>query len=82
MKVAKSKSSKWVNDHGLLPHRFEWQEGFGAFSYSKSQVEKVYQYIQNQEIHHRHQSFQEEYKGLLDRFGVAYEEAHLFDTLI
>lgn len=49
MKIVKSKSSKYINDHRLTKHRFEWQEGFGAFSYSKSHINAVYKYIQNQE---------------------------------
>ena len=60
MKAVKAKSSKYVNDHSLTPHRFEWQEGYGAFSYSQSGVDAVYKYIQNQEEHHKKQTFRDE----------------------
>lgn len=58
--------------------RFEWQEGYGAFSYSKSKVPEVIAYIQNQEIHHREQTFLEEYKTFLERFEVDYDERYIF----
>jgi len=61
MKTAKAKSSKYINDHALTPERFEWQEGYGVFSYSQSQIDKVYKYIQNQEDHHKKQTFRNEY---------------------
>jgi len=57
MQCAKAKSSKWINETDKYPYRFEWQEGYGAFSYSKSQIDTVYHYIRNQEAHHRTQSF-------------------------
>ena len=53
MKTVKAKSSKYINDHKLTPERFEWQEGYGVFSYSQSGVDAVYKYIQNQEAHHK-----------------------------
>ncbi len=59
MKSTKSKSSKWLNESGYLQDRFEWQDGFGAFSYSQGQVDKVYRYIQNQESHHKKVTFLE-----------------------
>lgn len=61
MKTVKAKSSKYINDHSLTPIRFEWQEGYGVFSYSQSQVDGVYKYIQNQEEHHKKQTFKGEY---------------------
>ncbi len=82
MKVAKAKSSRWINKSGLLDHRFAWQRGFGAFSYSQSQVAAVYKYIQNQEAHHQDQSFLEEYVEMLNKFNVPYEERNLFKELI
>ncbi len=63
MKTVKAKSSKYINDHSLTPARFEWQEGYGVFSYSQRDVDKVYKYIQQQEEHHKVQSFREEYLG-------------------
>ncbi|ODS79194.1 MAG: transposase [Cytophagaceae bacterium SCN 52-12] len=78
MKKVKARSSKYINDHGLTPVRFEWQEGYGAFSYSRSQVKNVYRYIQNQEEHHRKQTFKEEYIGILEDFKVEFEDRFLF----
>ena len=61
MKTVKAKSSKYINDHKLTPERFEWQDGYGVFSYSQSAVDNVYKYIQNQEAHHKKQTFRDEY---------------------
>ncbi len=69
----KANSSRWINERKFVRGRFEWQSGYGAFSYSKSQVPDVTAYIQNQEEHHRKHSFQEEYTALLEKFGVEYD---------
>ena len=61
MKIIKGKSSKYINDHNLTKSKFEWQEGYGVFSYSRSHIDAVYKYIANQEKHHKNQSFNEEY---------------------
>ncbi len=82
MKVAKAKSSKWVNESGILRHRFEWQRGFGAFSYSRSHIDNVYRYILNQEQHHKKQTFREEYISFLELFDIDYDEEYLFEDLI
>lgn len=82
MKVVKSKSSKFVNDHNLTKKRFEWQEGYGVFSYAHSQIGKVYQYISNQEAHHKKQTFREEYLGFLNKFEISYDERYLFADMI
>lgn len=82
MKTAKGKSSKWVNDSGLLKQRFEWQKGYGCFSYNHSQIDNLYKYIQNQEEHHKKETFKEEYINILEKFGVNYTEEDLFDDLI
>ena len=82
MKTVKAKSSKFVNDHSLTEERFEWQEGYGVFSYSQSQVDKVYKYIQNQEAHHKKQRFKDEYLGLLKKFKIEYDEKYIFQELI
>jgi putative transposase len=78
MKHLKQDSSKWINDNHLVRGRFSWQEGYGAFSYSKSQLAAVTDYIARQEEHHHEHTFQEEYRRLLDIFGIAYEERYLF----
>jgi len=82
MKNAKAKSSKWVNESGLLKHRFEWQKGFGAFSYSRSHIDKVFKYIKNQESHHKKETFREEYIRILKSFGVGYDKKYIFEDLI
>lgn len=82
MKIAKAKSSKYINDHQLTKRRFEWQEGFGVFSYGHSQINQVYNYIANQEKHHKKQTFREEYLEFLEKFEVPYEERYIFEELI
>ena len=78
MQNVKAKSSKWVNENGLIRHRFEWQSGYGAFSYNQKEVPVVYKYIQRQEEHHRKKSFREEYLELLREFKVDYNENYIF----
>jgi REP element-mobilizing transposase RayT len=65
MKTVKAKSSKYINDHSLTKERFEWQEGYGVFSYRQRDVNQIYKYIQNQEVHHQKQTFKDEYLELL-----------------
>ncbi|WP_342085914.1 transposase [Dyadobacter sp. OTU695] len=78
MKVAKAKSSKWIHESGFLKSRFEWQVGYGAFSYSKSEIKRVYRYIENQEEHHCGISFPEEYLDMLVKNGIEFQEQYLF----
>ena len=78
MQTVKAKSSKYINDHSLTSERFEWQEGYGVFSYSQSQVDSVYKYILNQERHHQKQSFREEYLEFLRKFKIDYDERYVF----
>lgn len=73
--VFKSNTSKWLNEHG--GPRFAWQEGYGAFSVSASQIEAVKRYIERQEQHHVKQSFEDEFIELLKRFGVEYDERYV-----
>lgn len=81
MQDVKGDSSKWINQKGFVKGRFSWQEGYGAFSYSKNSLSHVINYIQNQEEHHRQISFMEEYKNLLDEFEVTYDTRFLFKEL-
>ena len=81
MKSVKAKSSKYINDHKLTPDRFEWQDGYGVFSYGQSQVDKVYKYIQNQEVHHKKETFKDEYLKFLKKFKVEYDEQFIFQDL-
>jgi putative transposase len=74
----KASSSLFINEKKWLRGRFNWQEGFGAFSYGHSQLDAVIKYIQNQEEHHRKRSFKQEYLALLRRFSVEFKEPYLF----
>jgi putative transposase len=74
----KAGSSGFINDRRWVLGRFSWQEGFGAFSYAHSQLDAVIRYIQNQQKHHRHKTFQEEYLELLKRFNVPHDERYTF----
>lgn len=78
MQDIKANSSKWINEKGFVKGKFEWQEGYGAFSYSKSQIDDVIKYINNQEVHHRKINFIEEYKLLLNKFEIEFEENYIF----
>ena len=75
----KSNSSSFLKEKKFVPATFSWQEGFGAFSYSKSQVPDVVNYVLNQPEHHRKKTFKEEYLGFLNKFGIAYDEIYLFE---
>ncbi len=81
MQIVKSKSSKFINDNKFLLDRFEWQVGYGVFSYSKSHVGKVYKYIANQEEHHLKQTFKEEYLANLNAVEVPFDERYVFEDL-
>ncbi|RZL29860.1 MAG: IS200/IS605 family transposase, partial [Pedobacter sp.] len=74
----KNNSSKFINEQGWLKGKFSWQEGYGAFSYAHSQIENVYQYITNQEEHHRTKTFKEEYLEFLKKFEIEHNEKYLF----
>ncbi|MEM6263139.1 MAG: IS200/IS605 family transposase [Bacteroidota bacterium] len=77
----KANSSKWINENRMTPYRFSWQEGYGGFSYGKSQVDDVINYILNQPLHHQKRTFKEEYLGFLKKFEVEYDGRYLFDWL-
>ncbi|MCX6333599.1 MAG: IS200/IS605 family transposase [Bacteroidia bacterium] len=72
-------SSLFINENKLVNGRFSWQEGYGGFTYSKSQVEDVFKYIQNQETHHSRQSFREEYLSFLEKYAIDYDPRFLFE---
>jgi REP element-mobilizing transposase RayT len=77
----KAGSSGFINDRRWVLGRFSWQEGFGAFSYSHSQLDAVTRYIQNQQEHHRRTSFQEEYLEFLMRFNVPHDQRYIFQPV-
>ncbi len=81
MRLVKCDSSEWVNKEKLTPNKFYWQEGYGAFSYSGSQVNNVARYIHNQQEHHRKRSFLAEYRKMLEDFSVPYREEYIFQNL-
>jgi REP element-mobilizing transposase RayT len=78
VKDVKVSSGDFINDKKWLRGKFHWQEGYGAFSYSHSQIDAVVKYILNQEKHHKRISFKEEYKKILKSLDIKYEEAYLF----
>ena len=82
MKNVKAKSSKYINDNQLTKQRFEWQEGFGVFSYSHISIHAVYNYILNQQAHHKRQNFTEEYLELLETFRIEYDRKYIFQPLV
>lgn len=77
----KGDSSKWINLKGFVKGKFEWQSGFGAFSYSISQIDDVVKYIQNQEEHHKRMTFIQEYKQFLDKFQISFDERYVFKQI-
>ena len=74
----KTESSKWIKENKFCNSAFAWQEGYGAFSYSKSHVPDVIRYIQNQEVHHKRETFLNEYIKMLKAFEIDYDEQYLF----
>jgi len=77
----KRSSSLWINDNRFVLGKFSWQEGFGAFSYGKSQISNIANYIANQEIHHKKRNFMEEYLELLNLFEIEYDERYVFKPI-
>lgn len=78
MQDIKGSSSKWINDNKLTKSRFSWQEGYGAFSYSKSHVPDVVAYVINQKEHHKKRTFTEEYIEMLEKFGIDFNPEYIF----
>ena len=77
MQNIKSGSSLWINKKQLVRGRFSWQEGYGAFSYGKSQINNVVQYIKNQKTHHKKRTFADEYLDFLKLFEIEYDERYV-----
>ena len=77
----KNNSTKFINDNKFVRGKFLWQEGYGAFSYSHSHIDNVYNYILNQEKHHKKKSFREEYFEFLEKYQIDYNEKYLFDWI-
>ncbi|MBW8048858.1 MAG: IS200/IS605 family transposase [Cytophagales bacterium] len=79
IQIVKSNSSKWINIKKFVHGKFSWQEGYGGFTYSRSQRNQVINYIMNQEKHHSKCTFREEYLDLLKKFEIKYDEKYLFE---
>lgn len=79
VKEIKRVSSVFINQKGFFKGKFEWQNGYGGFSYSHSQIGRVYNYILNQEIHHQKRTFREEYLDFLNKYEVQFEDQYLFE---
>ncbi len=82
VKVVKQESTNWINDKKFTPKKFNWQKGFGGFSYTKSDVPRVINYIQNQETHHRKIKFLDEYVEMLRAHEIEYDEKYLFKPIL
>ena len=76
----KNNSSNFINENKWVKGKFSWQEGYGIFSYSHSQIDKIYRYIANQEAHHEKKNFKDEYIDFLVKSGIDYDEKYLFET--
>lgn len=81
MQDIKGDSSRWINENKLVSGRFSWQEGYGAFSYSKSQIPAVAKYIENQQLHHKKKTFIDEYKKMLKDFDILYDDRYIFKAV-
>ena len=77
----KKSSNEFIKENKLSKSGFNWQEGYGAFSYSHSQIDSVYKYIMNQKVHHKKTSFQEEYTDFLNKFEIEHDEKYLFEWI-
>jgi REP element-mobilizing transposase RayT len=75
----KCNSSKWINERQYVDGKFQWQQGFGAFSYTHWHLDTVINYINNQEEHHKKKSFRDEYLEFLEQFYIEYDEKYLFE---
>jgi putative transposase len=81
MQDIKGDSSQWINNRKFVKGKFSWQEGYGAFSYRKSEISDVINYIENQTSHHKKRSFTEEYRELLNEFEIEYDERYVFKPI-
>ena len=77
----KRNTTLFINDHHFYPGRFSWQEGYGAFTYNRSQISKVYNYIKNQESHHKKSTFREEYIDFLLKNQIEFDKRFLFEFI-
>src|SRR5439155_18167964 len=81
IQLVKGNSSRFINQKGFCKSKFEWQEGYGVFSHSASDKEKIVRYVETQKEHHARQPFRVEFLNILRKTGVVYNEAYLFDWI-
>ncbi|HUH73962.1 MAG TPA: IS200/IS605 family transposase [Chitinophagales bacterium] len=81
VREVKKSSNSFIKEKGFSKYKFEWQEGYGAFSYAHSALDKVIAYVNSQKEHHKIKSFKEEYKDFLIKFQVDYKDEYLFDWI-
>lgn len=81
IKEIKVESNEFINKKRWIKGRFNWQEGYGVFSYSHSHIDRVVKYVLNQEAHHQRKTFKQEYHELLEKFAIEYDERYLFDFI-
>lgn len=81
VREVKKSSNEFVKQKGYSPFKFQWQEGYGAFSYSHSALDNVIRYIQKQKEHHRRKTFKEEYKEFLKKFQIEHKDEYLFEWI-
>lgn len=79
--IVQNRDSIFIKENKLTPFKFEWQDGYGAFTYAQSQINTVCQYVLNQEEHHKAKTFREEYVDFLNKFEVPYDERYMFEWL-
>jgi putative transposase len=81
VKEIKVASNGFINDNKWVNRKFNWQEGYGVFSYSHSHIDQVAKYVLNQEAHHKKKTFRREYLEFIEKFAIPYEEKYLFDFM-
>ena len=81
VREVKKSSNSFIKEKKFTRQKFQWQEGFGAFSYGHSALDRVVRYINNQKAHHQKQSFKDEYKDFLNKFQIEHSEEYLFDFI-
>ncbi len=82
MRLTKCDSSEWINKKKLTKHKFHWQQGYGAFSYHESDIDRIVKYVINQQEHHKTISFPDEYRAILNEFKVKFDDRYLFHPLL
>jgi putative transposase len=81
VKEVKVASNEFINDKRWMKHHFNWQEGYGVFSYGHSQIDAVAKYVMNQEQHHQKKTFRQEYLAFLEKFQIPFDEQYMFEFL-